>query len=75
VGITLAQSTTGPGLGLPIGGFITVALLIVTALLIRNMAGRLNRLPTSFEPTPTTMPPASVTGEVATLPEPPETHP
>ncbi len=48
----LAQSTSGPGLGLPIGGFITLALLVVTFFLIKNMAGRLNRLPSSFDPVP-----------------------
>ena len=46
----LAQSLSAPDLGLPIGGFITLALLGFTFLFIKNMAGRLNRLPRSFTP-------------------------
>lgn len=53
MGAVLAQATSGSGLSLPLGGLITLALLVVTFLLIKSMAGRLNRLPSSFERAPT----------------------
>lgn len=48
--LPLAQSSSGPGFSLPLGGILILVLLVATALLIRHMAGRLDRLPDSFEP-------------------------
>ena len=48
--LPLAQATGESGFSLPLGGVLILVLLAVTALLIRNMAGRLKRLPDNFEP-------------------------
>ena len=48
----LAQSTSEGGFSLPLGGVLILVLMAITALLIRNMAGRLKRLPDNFPPKP-----------------------
>ena len=46
----LAQSTSEGGFSVPLGGVVILVLMVITALLIRNMAGRLKRLPDSYTP-------------------------
>jgi hypothetical protein len=44
--------TRSGGLVGPVGGVVVLILVVVTILLVRNMNGRLRKLPKSFPPVP-----------------------